>query len=105
MLLARVATELRTDKSLLTHPFAGPFLEEDREVFTLADFRIEPLFHHARATEPSDPELSRELCQTHNQLSGRFNETGIEGRVFAVEVDAAEGSTGLRNRRRGPRRD
>lgn len=58
-----------------------------------------------KGNEPSDPELGRELRQTHSKLSGRYNESSIEGQVLAAVVDASEGNTGLRNRRRRSRRD
>ena len=90
MLLARVAAELRTDENLSAYLFPVRFMEESLEVFTLADFWLEALFHLARETETSCPELSRELCRTRDDLMGRYNETLLEDRAFAAVVDAAD---------------
>ncbi len=90
MLLARIAVELRTDENLSTHLFPVQFMEESLEVFTLADFWLETLFHLARETETSCPKLSRELCRTHDDLTGRYNETLLEDQAFAAVVDAAD---------------
>lgn len=90
MLLARVAAELRTDKNLSADLFAVRFMEESLEVFTLADFWLETLFHLARETEPSCPELGRELRQTHADLAGRYDATLLEHQAFAAVMDAVD---------------
>ena len=90
MLLARVAAELRTDEDLSANLFAVRFMEESLEVFTLADFWLEALFHLARETEPSCPELSRELRQTHEGLADRYDTTLLELQAFAAVMDAVD---------------
>ena len=90
MLLARVAAELRTDENLSAHLFAVQFMEESLEVFTLADFWLETLFHLAKETESSYPELSRELHLTRDDLTGRYNEARLEDQAFAAVMDAAD---------------
>ncbi|MDE0673040.1 MAG: hypothetical protein F4Y08_11480 [Caldilineaceae bacterium SB0662_bin_9] len=90
MLLARVAAELRTDENLSTNLFAVRFMEESLEVFTLADFWLETLFHLARETEPHDPELSRELRQAYDGLADRYDATLLEHQAFATVMDAAD---------------
>ncbi len=90
MLLARVAAELRTDETLSAHLFPVRFMEESLEVFTLADFWLETLFHLARETETSHPKLSRELRQTRDDLTSRYNESLLEDRAFVAVVDAAD---------------
>ena len=90
MLLARVAAELRTDENLSAHLFPVRFMEESLEVFTLVDFWLEALFHLARETETSCPELGRELHRTRDDLTGRYNETLLEDQAFAAVVEAAD---------------
>ena len=48
MLLARVAAELHTDAALSECLLPVQFMEESQEIFTLADFWLETLFHLAR---------------------------------------------------------
>ena len=90
MLLARIAVELQTDENLSAHLFPVRFMEESLEIFTLADFWLEALFHLARETEASCPELSQELRQTRDDLTGRYNETLVEDQALATLVDAAD---------------
>ena len=90
MLLARIAAELRTDDHLSAHLFAVRFMEESLEVFTLADFWLETLFHLAREAKSSCPELCRELHRTRDDLTGRYNEARLEDQAFAAVVDAAD---------------
>ena len=90
MLLARVAAELRADENLSANLFPVRFMEESLEIFTLADFWLEVLFHLARETETSCPELSQELRQTCDDLTGRYNEALVEDQAFAAVVDAAD---------------
>ena len=60
-LLARVASELRTDTELSGRLFPIRFMEESQEIFNLADFWLETLFYLARESTERDPDLSREL--------------------------------------------
>ncbi len=90
MLLARVAAELRTDEYLSEHLLAVRFMEESLEIFTLADFWLEVLFHLAREVATLNSELSRELRLTHADLAGRYNEASVEGYAFAAVAAAAD---------------
>ena len=90
MLLARIAAELRIDEYLSAHLLPVRFMEESLEIFTLADFWLETLFHLAREVATLNPELSRELRLTHADLAGRYNEASVEGYSFAAVVAAAD---------------
>ena len=90
MLLVRVASELRTDKSLARRLFPVRFMEESQEIFDLADFWLEALFHLARETEERDPILSRDLHKTHGDLSSRWREQSLEAHARAAVLEAAD---------------
>ena len=90
MLLARVAAELRTDEYLSEHLLAVQFMEESLEIFTLADFWLETLFHLAREVAILNPELGRELHLTHTDLASRYNEVSVEDYAFAAVAAAAD---------------
>ena len=62
MLLARIGAELRTHDALSHRLFPVRFMEESQEVFNLADFWLEALFHLARECVPQDPDLAREVA-------------------------------------------
>ena len=89
MLLARVATELRTDTALSGCLLPVQFMEESQEIFTLADFWLETLFHLARESEAHDPEFARELRATHADLAGRWREQMLEDYARAAVLEAA----------------
>ena len=89
MLLARVAAELRTDTALSECLLPVQFMEESQEVFTLADFWLETLFHLARASEAHDPEFAWELRATHADLAGRWREQMLEDYARAAVLEAA----------------
>ena len=89
MLLARVAAELRTDTALSEFLLPVQFMEESQEVFTLADFWLETLFHLARESEAHDPEFARELRATHADLAGRWREQMLEDYARAAVLEAA----------------
>ena len=90
MLLARVAAELRTEATLSETLFPVRFMEESQEVFTIADFWLETLFHLARECAASHPELTRELRATHADLSGRWRERTLADHARAAVLDAAD---------------
>ena len=90
MLLVRVASELRKDKSLARRLFPVRFMEESQEIFDLADFWLEALFHLARETEERDPILSRDLHKTHGDLSSRWREQSLEAHARAAVLEAAD---------------
>ena len=90
MLLARVAAELRADAALHETLLPVRFMEESQEVFNLADFWLETLFHLARECASSHPELTRELRATHAGLSGRWRERMLADHARAAVLDAAD---------------
>ena len=89
MLIARVAAELRTDVALSESLLPVQFMEESQEIFTLADFWLETLFHLARASEAHDPEFARELRETHADFTKRWGEQLLEDHARAAVLDAA----------------
>ena len=90
MLLARVAAELHTDAVLSEHLLPVRFMEESQEVFNLADFWLETLFHLARESAAYNPELAREVRETHADLIVRWNEETLGERALAAVLRAAD---------------
>ena len=90
MLLVRTAAEIRTDERLCRRLFPVRFMEESQEIFDMADFWLEALFHLARETETYDSDLSRELSVTHLDLSSRWREHSLEARARAAVLEAAD---------------
>ena len=89
-LLARVASELRTDTELSGQLFPIRFMEESQEIFNLADFWLETLFYLARESTERDPDLSRELKDTHAGLAGEWRGENLEERARAAVLEAAD---------------
>ena len=87
---ARVAAELRTDTELSGRLFPIRFIEESQEIFNLADFWLETLFYLARESTQCDPELSRELQDTHTGLAGEWRGENLEERARAAVLEAAD---------------
>ncbi len=90
MLLARVAAELRADDELSGRLLPVRFMEESQEIFNLADFWLETLFHLARESVAHDPEFTRELRETHAALTGRWHEQALEEHARAAVLEAAD---------------
>ena len=90
MLLARVAAELRIDRPLSGELLPVRFMEESHEVYGIADFWLEALFHLAGECSSRCPELARELLETHASLCGRWPEQGFEERARAAVLGAAD---------------
>ena len=90
MLLARVAAELHADTGLSEHLLPVRFVEESQEIFTLADFWLETLFHLARESAGYDPEVAREVRETHADLSGRWGEETLGDQALAAVLWAAD---------------
>ena len=90
MLLARVAAELRTDHELSGHLFPVRFMEESQEIFNLADFWLDTLFHLVRESAKHDPVLAGELQETHTALTARWREETLEQHAQAAVLDAAD---------------
>ena len=90
MLLARIAAELRIDDALSQRLFPVRFMEESQEIFTLADFWLESLFHLAKESAAHDPELAQELRKTHAALTVRWREEALEQHARAAVLEAAD---------------
>ena len=90
MLLARTAAELRTNGDFSGRLLPVRFMEESQEIFHLADFWLETLFHLAGECESRDPGLAGELRARHAELSGRWREPALEGQARASVLDAAD---------------
>ena len=90
MLLARTAAELRTNDTLGRFLLPVRFMEENHEIFGIADFWLESLFHLAREIAPTHPELSGELRATHVELCGRWGERDLGLHARAAVLDAAD---------------
>ena len=90
MLLARVAAELRTDRELSRHLLPVRFMEESPEIFDMADFWLETLFHLARESARQEPRLARELRASYAELSARWRDRGTEDSARATVLSAAD---------------
>lgn len=90
MLLARVAAELHADAALSKCLLPVRFMEESQEIFTPADFWLETLFHLARESAVYDPEVAREVRETHADLTGRWGEETLGERALAAVLWAAD---------------
>ena len=90
MLLARATAELRTNDELGKRLLPVQFTEESQEIFNLADFWLEALFHLARECAPHDSELSVQLRDTHAELSHRWRDQFIENHARAAVLAAAD---------------
>ena len=90
MLLARVAAELRTKDEFFKNLLPVRFMEENQEVFNLADFWLETLFHLARECASHHPGLAQELRDRHAALGERWREQMLEEHARAAVLDAAD---------------
>ena len=90
MLLARVAAELRTKDEFFKHLLPVRFMEDNQEIFNLADFWLETLFHLARECASHHPGLAQELRDRHSALSEHWREQMLEEYARAAVLDAAD---------------
>ncbi len=90
MLLARVAAELRINDAFSRHFLPVRFMEENLEVFNLADFWLETLFHLSREIEAHNPALAQELRDRHAALGERWREQMLEEHARAAVLDVAD---------------
>ena len=90
MLLARVASELRTNRNLSERLLPVRFMEESQEIFNLDDFWLETLFHLAREIGKSDPESAQEIRDTHADLAARRRGKELEEHARAAALEAAD---------------
>ena len=90
MLLARVAAELRRDGELSGRLFPVRFMEDSQEIFNLADFWLDTLFHLEGESARHDPAFAQELRETHAALTTRWREETLEKQALAAVLDAAD---------------
>ena len=90
MLLARVASELRTNRNFSERLLPVRFMEESQEVFNLGDFWLETLFHLAREIGRSDPENAQEIRDTHADLAARRRGKELEEHARAAALEATD---------------
>lgn len=90
MLLVRTAAEIRSDERLAKQLLPVRFTEESQEIFNVADFWLEALFHLARETEEYDLCLSQDLRNAHGDLVSRWREQSLESFARAAVLDAAD---------------
>ena len=90
MLLARVASELRTNRNFSERLLPVRFMEESQEIFNLGDFWLETLFHLARKIGKSDPESAQEIRDTHADLAARRRGKELEEHARAAALEAAD---------------
>ncbi len=90
MLLARVAAELHANDSLAERLLPVRFMEESQEIFTPVDFWLETLFHLARESAGLNPEVAREVRETHADLIARWGEETLGERALAAVLWAAD---------------
>ena len=90
MLLARVAAELRTAAEFSGCLLPVRFMEESQEIFNMADFWLETLFHLAKEIAMRNPDFARELRDTHASLSTRWGEQSLAENAYAAVLDAAD---------------
>ena len=90
MLLARAAAEIRANDELARRLLPVRFMEESQEIFNMADFWLEALYHLARESAPHDSELAQELRTTHADLSAHWGDRSLEDRARAAVLGAAD---------------
>ena len=90
MMLARVAAEIRTNGELTPHYLPIRFMEESQEIFSIADFWLETLFHLAKALEKHNTELAAELTKAHADFATRWQERDIAEHVRTTVLSASE---------------
>ena len=90
MLLARVASELRTNRNFSERLLPVRFMEESQEIFNLGDFWLETLFHLAGEIGKSDPESAQEIRDTHADLAARRRGKELEEHARPAALEAAD---------------
>ena len=90
MMLARVAAELRGEGDLAGSLLPVRFMEENPEIFGIADFWLETMFHLANEVEERDAALAEELRGTRAALMPRWREQINGAQARAAVLDAAD---------------
>ena len=88
MLLARLSCELRQDAELSASLLPVRFMEESLEIFDIADFWLETMFHLVREVARDDPDVAEELRRSREDLLSR-RETTLADQALAIILDAA----------------
>lgn len=90
MLLARTAAELRSNERFSEGLLSVRFMEESQEIFNMADFWLEALFHLARECQQFDPQLGHELNIRHSVLSKKWGSDSLEDLARNAVLDVAD---------------
>ena len=90
MLLARVAAAIRTDDELSRQLLPVRYMEESPEIFDMADFWLEALFHLAAESAREEPQFARELRASHAALTARWRDQAVEDSARAIVLSAAD---------------
>ena len=90
MLLVRAEAELKTNPEFSGHLLPVRLMEESYEIFDLASFWLEVLFHLARATGEFNPSMASELLATHQALSAQSMDQAHHERARAAVLDASD---------------
>ncbi|MXW33207.1 MAG: tetratricopeptide repeat protein [Rhodothermaceae bacterium] len=90
MLLTRTAAELRSNEEFSQYLLPVRFIEESQEIFTMADFWLETLYHLAIECKRVDYLLAEELHKRHATLSKNWSNDTLEERAKIAVLDAAD---------------
>lgn len=90
MLLARTAAELRSNEQFSEDLLPIRFMEESLEIFNIADFWLETLFHLARECQRFDPQLGQELHIRHSTLSEKWRSDSLEDLARNAVLNVAD---------------
>ncbi len=90
MLLARAAAELRENDEFSAALLPVRFMEESQEIFNMADFWLETLFHLAKECERTEHHLARELRTRHAALGKLWRNPELEDHARLAVLDAAD---------------
>ena len=90
MLLARTAAELRSNERFSEDLLPVRFMEESMEIFNMADFWLETLFHLARECMHLDSQLGKELHSRHSSLSQKWRNDSLEDLARNTVLDVAD---------------
>ena len=90
MLLTRAAAELRSNEEFSQYLLPVRFIEESQEIFTMADFWLETLYHLAIECKQVDRLLAEELRMRHATLSEKWSNNKSEEHAKIAVLDAAD---------------
>lgn len=90
MLLARISAEIRMNNELSERLLPVRFMEESHEIFNMADFWLETLFHLAGEVEKCNDDLAQELRRTHGDLTRQWRGVDLEERARVAVLNATD---------------